>query len=96
MATQCPSCYESIHPNAKRCKHCGELVKRMNKGLAAGILLGGIVLVVVGAGMIGLSANVNASPRLDGFYDTIKYSGVGVGVVGIVGFFVGAMQFSKR
>lgn len=54
------------------------------------------MLVLIGAGMIGLSANVNASPRLDGFYDTIKYSGVGVGVVGIVGFFVGAMQFSKR
>lgn len=96
MNRECPSCYGAIHAKAKRCRHCGELVKRMNKGLAAGILVGGIVLVLIGAGMIGLSANVNASPRLDGFYDTIKYSGVGVGVVGIVGFFVGAMQFSKR
>lgn len=67
----------------------------MSKFKAGVFVVGGLLAAIVFGAGSGIAANASNSPSEDGFYDVIKFGGMGLAVVCMGVFAYGASKFTN-
>lgn len=68
----------------------------MNKALAGVTLISGPIVAIFGAGISSRANNAASTPDTDWYYSCINGVGIGVVLLGLGMFFIGAMVFARK
>jgi hypothetical protein len=82
--TQCPRCFGDIHPDARACRHCGEVFDRgEHRALVSNAVWGWLATLIVGGGGWALVSLANRDQVSDGIGTAgalLVLAGVGLGI----------------